>query len=511
MKKIIYSLPLLLALGACSSEEGLTPEVPSTGGEGNYYLTMNLAVPTDLVSPTRAIDENTQLPGSPNEEAITKLDLYLLDADSESGHTKDAILWSKTGITTGITGDNSNDNYDKNYNVKIELDSSDLQGMADVAGHNISIFIVCNPDQYADNDIATNGLEAKFKPTILTYGNNGQIMPMTNSAYSYIIEDFKGVSGETGVRSKFTAEGNDLIFNLTPTVNTEKKSIDVERALARLDFAANTTGETGWNYPLYDGNVDNGSALTLQLYSITPFNVNTTSYVVRHGATNGTNAANNDVKVFGDGTDGWVADPTWKYGTNAWTKDFVTNVPTYPLVTTKPYTLASFAGETKMSEWNASPANTNYKEWCYISENTIPSNDLMNKEGDDATLPVNATGVIFRFKVLGTDNNPIVPSQTTNLPSNVQVNGNKMIITLPKDGTTEEFTAVDGAFYVEYCGFINHNATENPMEYSVVRNTVYQMKVNKIEHLPNPDDVTYYLTLDINVLYWNKKTVGFDF
>lgn len=528
MKKIIYSLPLLLALGACSSEEGLTPEVPSTGGEGNYYLTMNLAVPTDMKS-TRSTTENNGsssdglLGGTDAENEVTALDLYIIDSDTKG------VLKAYKGVKDGDNGNTlsapttPNSNKDKTYNVSIQLSTSDeVDAFATaVATHNISLIVVCNPEQFGSPELSN--LDVKFDGTITDFGTAGKTMPMASVAHTTPITEFKEISTVSGVRALFTADNGNFYYDLTPDSGTTNNAnaIDVERAVARLDLAVADT------YKLMDGVDGPESGIELSMYSVTPFNVNNKSYVFRHTAAGNDAAANTAAALFGSekGNSGytWVADPSWTFGTSDFTKDvnyLTVNTLDY---SDKPYVVTSPIADSEKTITEIKTRTpdtydgTSYYPWCYVSENTIPSVSLMETD-----LEKNATGVLFKFQIKNKSKNGVITKTTpdSELPKYVTVEKtgdeiSALYITLPQSGKTEKFEPdTDGNIFLTYCGFITHNQGSNSiaaMNYGVVRNNVYQMKVNKIENLPAPDDAQYYLKLDINVLKWNRRTVGFDF
>ena len=50
------------------------------------------------------------------------------------------------------------------------------------------------------------------------------------------------------------------------------------------------------------------------------------------------------------------------------------------------------------------------------------------------------------------------------------------------------------------------------MYYGIVRNNVYQISINEIKNLPDPNDaLTMYLQLSVKVKDWVKRKNGFNF
>lgn len=505
MKKLIYTLPLLLALGACSNEEAVNQE-PVQPTEGGYYLSMNFSLPTDLT--TR---DPHDTPGIGDEAKLTNVDLYLIDADGADSNTKHEVLWSKTNITAG-DGTTGSGEIDKVYSLKISLsstgDNNEVDKLANLVGHNVTILLVCNTNKYTgysaveENSVFSN---SKFTASVAEV-SGGLELPMASYELPTAITDFKNINEtdaakkKVAVRGLFKADGADLIYALT----TSTTPIKVERAVARLDLKANGTS---WDYDLYDGAVENGSTIKLRLSTVTPFNLNTgdnNSYVVRQGATAGTDASN-DVALL-SGT--WVADPSWSYE-SGWAKaqpagnQLQTSEP--------PYTVATGATNTKnVTALASNPDDGKFYPWLYIPENTVPKADWMDQANHEEDFNKYTTGVLFKFQVLDKSGSNVVTTSTasTDLPDGVTIKDGKLIVTLAKSGKTETFEPDGTDFYIPYCGFIKHGA---PMTYGIVRNTIYQLSVNKIESLPNATVAPYYLTLDINVLKWSSVPNAFEF
>lgn len=532
MKKLIYTLPLLLALGACSNEEVATPDPTQTPQSEGYYLTMNFSVPAEF-SQTRATQ--AQDPALEKEILIEKLDVYLIDADatqtgSEPAHTKDNVLWAATNITHDgainfVTEKEPTDNrYDNTYNVKIKItDIDDFAGK--VMRHNLSVLVIANNDKMAEATITSMNVGAAPSTETFTFsgvkecGAAGAVLPMTSHNYSdNTITAFKTATTVAEVKSKFQPNGTELIYNLTHGTNGvtgDNKPIDVERAVARLDFGTNAE----WNYDLNDGETG-GRAMTIKLNSLTPFNVNNISYVFRHGNNGTATSAAETWTMFGNtASNAWIADPTWNTTNGLGKTQPAIN---YLVTTGDSYSINTNPDGTPAINLKSSPEAGTYYPWIYISENTIPTTGLMAKEADK--LHTYATGVRFRFEIVDNDGN-VVTSETNEekLPLGVTFAGERnaqLQVTLFGSDTTQIFEGEgegenEKHYYLDYYGYINHEEISSTglvaMNYAIVRNTVYQMKINKITSLPKPKDVTYWLTLDINVLKWDKRTVEFEF
>ena len=520
MKKLLYSLPLLLALSACSSEEVTAPEVNQPAGTDGYYLTLNLNVPSDLLS-SRA---GETLDGVATEEAIEYLDLYLVDATSYE------VLWSKTEITS-LSEAAVNNTYDKSY--KLELDvKGDLVNLHNLFGHNISVVAVCNLyGKYTAFNATTSKLidgkfpNADFIGDYLNSGIEGKTMPMASDVASSAISTFSSPSSATtpeakkaAVSDKFTTETSGTTLKRVLNLG----NITVERGVARLDVkdAEAGTGSTkvageDWTYKIGKSDVK------IKMYSIYPFNINNTdSYIIRHRAQGDANKATAAANLFSASATEWVVDGSWTFGTGEYTKG---------TTFTNPYSNAETAAGTLISDLVKTDAGfkrtlaNGYYPWWYVTENTMPSTDVMtlkNVTNDGEDLTKYATGVCFKFQIMGTNAQGQPEALTTSnkssltLPAEIYVpeSGDDIYIVMSETDKYMKVTPENGNYMLNYYGFITHDKNSENLEYGVVRNNAYQMSVKTIDKLPKEDgDVIYYLELTINVLKWIPNQVDFEF
>ena len=500
MKKLRFFLPLaaLGLLASCANEEVNMPNEPQ-GEPGGVYLTFNLDMPG-----TRAAGD--YLSGTANEEAID--DLTLLFVDSE-GTDKDKVR-AKIELTELTVSANStaNDRIDATVTVKQKADDY-LGELYNCVGHKVKVLAYANKAQFGTPDITSSatapgaivGTEFNISTStnigsFLGSGakteNQGKTMPMASINYAQsgssdlVVNAFENLTGnlsgtlaQTEAKKAFTGEGEELTLNLG--------TIDLERAVARLDIKDVNNG-TAWTYNLMDGKNGPDSGIDLQLYSILPVNINPSSYIFHQTAS----PSAETVSFLGaESNTNYYVDPTWNYS-SGWTKT-LTGVTGITATQVSSLTTASY------------DLVDGYFPWYYVSENTLPANNL--------TLSEVATGVKFRFQVLDKNKTVITPSSSKgNLPTGVTIgegtnNKSTLTIVLPNSNMQQTFEEEDGAFYVDYYGYVEHDT--NGMKNGVVRNNVYQLSITSISSLPNGNGVKYFLTMNVNVLSWTKRTNGF--
>lgn len=535
MKKLLYSLPLFLALGACSNEEVINQEPVQPAETDGYYLTLSLNVPSTGISATRA---GETLPGSAAEEEIKNMDLYLVDATTYN------VLWSKTGIQSG-TGDtdilkpvtdaaNHDDNsnpIDKSYKLRFDVKDQLVTLHDALFGHSIKVVAVCNLNGEYNVFSSASGAEKKliegtFDLTkfLGDYGTAGKTMPMASDSPT-AISTFATASTVSG--DDDDAKKAAIVEKFVTKLNNDKLervldlgSITVERGVARLDIkdAPATTGSSkvaneDWTYKIGDSDVK------IKMYSIYPFNLNSVkgSYVLRHRATGSADKATGAAELFSATATEWIVDAGWNFGTGEYTKEsgasaFDQGYPNDPSTITGT-AITSLTSRTKV--------NTDYYPWCYVPENTIPVKSWMVKSattGDD-DLKKYATGVLFKFQLQGESGGSSVGLTTenigtVNLPDGIYkpASGNDDIYVILPNDEYMKVTPENGNYILNYYGFITHSNADDNLKYGIVRNNAYEMSVKTVDNLPVKDgELTYYLELTIDVLKWIPNQVEFVF
>ena len=347
MKKILYTLPLLiLAFAACTSEEpgiagndSVNEQAPK---EDKYYITLNVTLPTQNASSRSATDNtgntadnNQNVPGVAAENELKSAKIYLCQGSEVKAvfNQREDISFtngSKTVITAEVT---------------------DISVLTALCGTQVNLLVVCNADETLNWTSLTSGGDAKsatfslqsttdIKP-IGDYSNNaatnpsqGLTMPLVSAADCLIT-----LPGEQGgnaddnllaIKGLFTqGTATNLTYPVPDVVN-------LERAVARIEYKDASTAQNH-TYTITDNSVK------LQLVELQPFNINKTSYLFRHISEGGYDAATGVPSLLGNENGGiadkynWVADPSWGTSTTPFTK----SKNFYNTLSTTDYTLSN--------------------------------------------------------------------------------------------------------------------------------------------------------------------------
>lgn len=234
------------------------------------------------------------------------------------------------------------------------------------------------------------------------------------------------MSSKKDARIDFTKEGSET--------NPYQVEVDIERLAARIDIIPNAgydnTGK-GYYYNVMDGtNVIGG----FKLESVTPSKILTSEeYLIKRVSTD---AAVSSVTYFGQE----VMDPTTKASTNyvvcPWTKDRTG------------LTLSAAEGPASLYDVQNVASSKSYI-LDYVMENTTTDNDVAN-----------STGLIFKGKYYEETEWDATKKQPTD--------GAK--------GTEKEYT-----YTLRHSDPSGSGTLSDPMHFGVVRNNIYQVKVEGVE------------------------------
>lgn len=555
------TLCLLAAMSFSSCKEEIEVEEPIADvvESSKYYLSINVSMPNQ--AGTRSM---TETDGGSNE-------------DPKSGTIDESVLRSVEVFicvdnkiefileAEGIAGGNSAGE----YNFKAEI--TDMEALAAaLGGKDVQIMLVGNAfftdlghnlAENADGTYTNDASKATFSISNVTnkpigdFGTRGLNMPLTNKD-NYTFRFEKGSEEETLANLKALFDQEEGASHIYPYGET----IELERAVARLEYkdkrpdgvsSDDNILKTENNFKI------EGMNLYLQLQTMQPFNINKESYLFRHTAPGNLEKATSADNIFGDeyGTEGgnsynWISNPDWTINEGVWSKSgaFLNqiSVNSNATLSNDAYSITgSYGIITVDDEFKArtNDSNDGYHPMCYVTENTLPSTELMKDfeettvDGGKVKTPIvtqYATGVAFKFLILDKNGQPlkyhptrdnypteIINSRTSGIPD-----GEKWItITDPKTGdwidVKPEEVNEEEYYYLTYIAPIVHNNPSGydpkngrfaPMYYGVVRNNTYQMRISSISSLPLPKDPkSMYLTLQIQVKDWNKRQNGFYF
>lgn len=552
---------LLSNLSSCHSrnihedEPEIPGQVVTPEDNSAYYIALNVTTPTERSTRgTTDVNGNTSsdgtIPGTTKESTMTSAVIYLC-VGNEVKLTLDASnnnLAIAEGSTTG------------EYQLTAKI--RDLRDLLSLAGKRVQIVVAGNVSEsgitYSFNT-PTGGKDNVSKATFTIsdattapagdFGddNTGKVLPLVN-ANNYTV-----TMPNAGANDDETLAAIKTLF--TKIIDSDawwemRETLELERAVARFEYRGvmippaeadeNDQQRAAASYVesnVYD--ITSTNNVKIRLNTLQPFNVNKTSYLFRHGAagdlTKATAASDSVFLEENGGNDAynWVATPDWIRTTTPWSKDdtyllnkldFGESAYSIPNNTNGLITMETLGGRDVTEAYDAATQKGGYHPWCYVTENTLPNIDLMaetttNGETEEPMRAKNATGVLFTFRVLGTDGNDLKYSENrTNYPSDVtnsKENPGHIVITDKDNNWMELAPDSEDCFNLTYIACILHNdaaATGSnafaPMKYGVVRNNTYQMSVTGISSLPFPEEPkTMYLGLEIKVLAWAKRDI----
>lgn len=238
------------------------------------------------------------------------------------------------------------------------------------------------------------------------------------------------MSSKKDAKIDFTKEGSET--------NPYQVTVDIERLAARIDIIPNATYDVtgkGYYYNVMDGtNVIGG----FKLESVTPTKVMTSGeYLIKRVSSD---AAVSAVTYFGQE----VMDPTTKASTNyvicPWTKDRTV------------LTLAEAEGPASLYNVKET-TSTSTTDPSYILDYVMENTTTDNTE-------VNSTGLIFKGKYY----EETEWDKTTKRP------------TATATGTDKEYT-----YTLRHSDPSGSGTTADPMHFGVVRNNIYQVKIDGVE------------------------------
>ena len=360
-------------------------------------------------------------------------------------------------------------------------------------------------------------------------------------------------------------------------ISADHGFLKLERCIARVDFYNYPEEEEEEGEPVFkleNATGNNGEKVKLRLKGMQLFNVGMKAYWFRHtseGNSTFGQIPGGQIKVFGkeswklnqvteedvpsgaddedteDAGEGdvtadnlsynWIYDCDWttklpggikEDGMSLTNTAFFHNQPTVTEETDE-------VSKEKTYKWsiNSTDAITSYTElysngnsyssktggylpWFYITENTVPSTDLMG-------LPY-STGVAFKFQVILYQEEKVTgddgETETKEVP--VVVSKDKQIRVTMSDSYYQEpeWDEVGKYYYFTYKYLIEHNNNTDghvsggtglkndkaPMQIGVVRNNLYQLKIEKITYVPTPHDPDNIdILIDCSVKDWDVR------
>lgn len=437
------------------------------------------------------------------EEAIIK-SFYLifcqLEETSKNFPEKDKVSFVLQGAAEGKITGYENGCYLSTLSVEIQYEDF----IKYFSGKRYGIYIVANAIPGDNSAIGHDfdpfsGFFNYENIDDLKIGSYGEekFLPIVSSTYRPVI-DFSGYS-ESELKSLID-EVTDVTLNVSSGIADVFKgigSIKLERAIARIDIRCpsdNTEDNISKQIVYKLGN----SGLYLKLTDLQPFNVSGKSYIFKHSISGDFRRADligSDVVLFGKENDStsdnsyiWIVDYDWQDK-----KDEYLNSPIFSegrYVAAGKWTPLSDLFNRENSSYD-----DGYYPWCYISENTVPSVEKMIHKF--------STGVVFRMVLCDEDGKRLDKASLINRVdghSDLNMIEEEEGVILEYDGrdykliikNKESDNGTVTYFCLDYYYFIRHNDTSkrdditDPMEFSIVRNNIYQLSIKSVNSLPSP-------------------------
>lgn len=429
MKTITLSLlALLLVMSFASCASDTTSDLPLPSKDMKAYLQVKVTVEGSgdtqasraTTGPQGGEDGDGREPGTNHENEVNSLTVLLYQSSKKDLSEDEATIgyvYTFTGLTASTPSSGGNVTYSTGPR---EIDPV-------IVGKDYHVLVIANAGDMTSRCIGKKISEIRDMQMDKVCTRNDDIANFTDFVMSSKKDakiDFSGKSGSgTGT------ESDPYVVN-----------VDIERLAARIDIIPNATFDgtsQGYYYNVMDGtNVVGG----FKLESVTPNKVMTKGeYLIKRVSSN---AAVSEVTYFGQE----VMDPTTKASTNyvicPWTKDRTG------------LTLAEAEGPASLyNVKETTSTSTAVEEASYILDYVMENTTTDNKED-------NSTGLIFKGKYYESSE----WDATTKKPKTGFA------------GTEKEYT-----YTLRHSDPSGSGTTADPMHFGVVRNNIYQVKVDGVE------------------------------
>lgn len=423
----LLALLLVMSFASCASDT--TSDLPLPSKDMKAYLQVKVTV--EGSGDTRASradkgpqggeDGDVREPGINQENDVNSLTVLLYESDKDDLSDDNAIIdyvYTFTNLTKATTSASGSD---ATYTtVPKEIDPI-------IVGKNYHVLVIANAGDMTSRCKGKKISKIRDMQMDKVCTRNDDIANFTDFVMSSKKDakiDFSGKSGSgTGT------ESDPYVVN-----------VDIERLAARIDIIPNATFDgtsQGYYYNVMDGtNVIGG----FKLESVTPTKVMTKGeYLIKRVSSD---AAVSTVTYYGEEE----MNPTTKASTNyvvcPWTKDRTG------------LTLAEAEGPASLYKVKETTStSTAVKEASYILDYVMENTTTDNDEG-------HSTGLIFKGKYFETSDWDAIKKQ-------------------PKAGSTG--TDKEYTYTLRHSDPSGSGTTADPMHFGVVRNNIYQVKVEGVE------------------------------
>lgn len=477
---LLSTLALCCAgVASCSSEDVIEPSAQNVDEPGTYFI---LNIPIDDSS-TRAENEAESSEeyngGISDEYKVNKAYVYFFDQSGNPVQLSDGKLYLELSMTY-VSGSQSVDemptgtsyNIGKGYTSGLQEVDKKLQ-----MNTKYRMYVLCNIPITTTFTSLDQFLDMQQTGDYATYG-----MPMAS-------RDSQGKTYHSFSITRLNTETNPVNF-----------TVYVERALARITYASTAT-----TFTLYESASSTTSLGKVTLTDMVVFNKHNKWYTFRHV---GNIDSNYNVTIPTDESRFGIVD------TNSSTTPFVID----------PYTKDKNASGSKAqsiyTDWfgNFTTWHTSWAASEAISAATSSSNPTVidylpeNVMYTDAQIRNQATGVLIRAKITPTK---VTYASSYSYSTYETSNYSGDLYYYPEDGkfyasiralqltylklsiTSSNYSSYGVKRYVDgygyYLYYIRHDDNQNnevmgAMEFAIVRNNSYDLKVQKVAMTPYSDD-----------------------
>lgn len=512
-KSILVFYWIGLLLNACSSDSVVGNTDGDSGVTDNTLITIYLKMPGNTVPDTRVIPgaitrAEGEHPGTETENTVSTVNLILVEATPNGGnYTYGNIAAVVKEVTPTVVS------LGKEYcfTAKVSL-----------PGGFYRILLIANPDNstHEMNSLKTGMTFEEFTKTLRSCSTLEQLK---NSLYN---------DNHFLMTNKYASDNSDITECKPGEMATV--TLQMQRAAARIDYIYNETNEdTKKNIFTTDvapyDNTDNKVRVSLTQAAL--FNISRSFYYFKHISADET--ADNATIDASATEDNFVIDTDWSNKEENFAQlTTEINENTFPNIIEMPA-----LGADNFIKYT----DVDYKgtRLFYTSENTVPTN---------AQLKRTCTGVLLKGE-FGLDENQdlfngntdilvhnhiIYPAKkaealdklnealTTEYGEKTTITENTNAATL-KSYNVQRFTRTSTTepFVTYYPIFMRHrnnndNNVAGPMEFSVVRNTIYRFRVKSISGLgpdivpEDPVEKPAQIDIEVSVADWVDREIEFD-
>lgn len=513
-KSIFLSCWISLLLCACSSDAIVDTDGESSGVTENTLITVYFKMPGNTVPDTRAIPNamtraEEEHPGTETENTVSTVNLILVEATLNGGnYTYGNIAAVVKEVTPTVVS------LGKEYcfTAKVSL-----------PGGFYRIFLIANPDNstHEMNNLKTGMTFEEFTKTLRSCSTLEQLK---NSLYS---------DNHFLMTNKYASDNSDITECKPGEMATV--TLQMQRAAARIDYIYNETNEdTKKNIFTTDvapyDNTDNKVRVSLTRAAL--FNISRSFYYFKHISADET--ADN-ATIDASATEGnFVIDTDWSNKTENFAPlTAKINESDFPNIIEMP----ALASDNFIKYTDVAYKGT---QLFYTSENTVPTGRqlkgictgvwLKGEFGIDESnrdILGGSTDILVHNHIIYPAKdaealNKLNEALTTEYGKEITITENTDAAIL-KSYNVQRFTRTSTTepFVTYYPVFMRHrnnndNNVAGPMEFSVVRNTIYRFRVNSISGLgpdidpEDPVEEPAQIDIEVSVADWVDRDIVFD-